>query len=70
MHSYWFAATVDLDDAAAQEEAISNAELVFKYIAETYIETPMSHPLTTAPKPATKSVVKTPSFLASTCSFQ
>jgi hypothetical protein len=60
---------VDPDDVAAQEAAISATEVVFKYIAETYLETPTSLAPTVAPKPAAKPVAKTPSFLASACSF-
>ncbi|KIL56142.1 hypothetical protein M378DRAFT_89778 [Amanita muscaria Koide BX008] len=71
LRSHWFAATADPDDAAAQEEAIRNAEVVFKYIAETYLDTPTpSHPPAVMHKPIARPVVKTSSFLASACSFQ
>ena len=33
--SHWFAATVDIDK---QDEAISNTEVAFQYIAKTYLE--------------------------------
>lgn len=70
LRSHWFSATVDFDDLAAQEEAIKTAEVIFKYVAESYIEIPTPSPPTTAPKPAVKSIAKTPSFPASVCSFQ
>jgi hypothetical protein len=70
LRSHWFAVTADSEDATAQEEAISTAEVVFKYLAETYLDMPASRAPTVAPKPSTKPVTKTPSFLASACSFQ
>ena len=70
LRSHWFAVTADSEDATAQEEAISTAEVVFKYVAETYLDMPASRAPTVAPKPSTKPVTKTPSFLASACSFQ
>jgi hypothetical protein len=70
LRSHWFAVTADPNDATTQEEAIDTAEVVFKYIAETYLETPTSQAPTVAPKPHAKPVMKTPSFLASACSFQ
>jgi hypothetical protein len=60
----------DPDNAAAQEEAIRTAEVVFRYVAETYLETPTSPTPTTVLKPVTKPIVRMPSFLASACSFQ
>ncbi|KAF8806989.1 hypothetical protein BYT27DRAFT_7100541 [Phlegmacium glaucopus] len=70
--SHWFAATVDPADSATQEEAIRTAEVIFQYIAETYLETPTSpaSTVTVTPKPAAKPPTRTPSFLASACSFQ
>jgi hypothetical protein len=59
---------VNPDDAAAQEDAIKNAEVIFKYVAETYLEMPASSATSTAPRP--QPVMKTASFLASACSFQ
>jgi hypothetical protein len=70
LQSHWFAATADPDDVAAQEEAVRTTKVVFKYIAETYLKTPTSIALTVVPRPVAKPVVKTPSFLASACSFQ
>jgi hypothetical protein len=72
LRSHWFAVTANSVDSEStvQEEAISTAEVVFKYIAETYLETPTSQAPTVAPKPPAKPVTKTPSFLASACSFQ
>jgi hypothetical protein len=67
--SHWFAATVDPNDAAAQDDAISTAKAVFKYIAETYLKVPVLAPAL-APQPAAKPVGKTSSFLTSACSFQ
>jgi hypothetical protein len=55
---------------AAQEEAIATAEAIFKYVAETYLETPTSPASTAVPRPVAKPMVKTPSFLASACTFQ
>jgi len=60
----------DPNDVAVQEEAIATAEAIFKYVAETYLETPTSPALTTVPRPVAKPMVKTPSFLASACTFQ
>ncbi|KAF8238033.1 hypothetical protein L208DRAFT_1375355 [Tricholoma matsutake] len=68
--SLWFVATADLNDAAVQEEAITTAEVIFKYIAKTYLEMPTSPMPTAVPRPIAKAIVKTPSFLASACSFQ
>jgi hypothetical protein len=70
LRSHWFAATADPNDAAAQEAAINTAQVVFKYVAETYLETPTSPAPTAIPRPVVKPVVKTPSFLTSACSFQ
>jgi hypothetical protein len=70
LRSHWFAATEDQNDAAAQEEAIRTAEVIFKYIAQTYLETPTPNTAAAVPRPVTKPVMKAPSFLASACSFQ
>ena len=59
----------DMNNAAAQEEAITTAEVIFKYIAKTYLEMPTSPVPTAVPRPAVKAMVKTLSFLASACSF-
>ena len=69
LRSHWFAATADPDDAAAQEEAIRTVEVIFKYVAKTYLETSSPTP-TVVPRPVAKPVVKMPSFLTSACSFQ
>ena len=69
LHSHWFMVTVDPNDAAAQDDAISTAEAIFKYIAETYLKAPVLAPAL-APQPAVKPVGKTSSFLASACLFQ
>ncbi|KAI9450375.1 cytochrome P450 [Russula earlei] len=66
LRSHWFAATTDLDDVTAQEEAVRTTKDVFKYIAETYLETPTSIALPVVPRPVVKPVVKMPSFLATT----
>jgi hypothetical protein len=52
-----------------QEEEISKAETVFRYIAETYV-TKLTPPPVNQPKPPAKQPIRTPSFLASACSFQ
>lgn len=70
LHSHWFAATADPDDTAIQYDTISTAKAIFKYVAKTYLETPALLAPAVAPKQAVKPVVKTPSFLASACSFQ
>ena len=70
LRSHWFAATADPNDVAAQEEAIATAEVIFKYVAETYLETATSPASTAVPRPLAKPVVKKPSFLASACAFQ
>jgi len=70
LRSHWFAATADPVDSAMQEEAICTAEVVFRYIAETYLETSTPPTTVTAPKPMAKPATRTPSFLASACSFQ
>ena len=70
LRSHWFAATADPDNTAAQEAAIKTAEVIVKYIAETYLETPTSPTPTATPRQVVKPVVKMPSFLASACSFQ
>jgi len=70
LQSHWFAATADPDNTAAQEAAIKTAKVIFKYIAESYLETPTSPTPTAVPRPVAKPVVKMPSFLTSACSFQ
>jgi hypothetical protein len=71
LRSHWFAVTVSPDDAA---EAINTAEVIFKYVANSYLEKPtvmIPAPITAAQKVAQKPPVnRTPSFLASACSFQ
>lgn len=70
LRSHWFTATAD-PDTVMQEKAISAAEIVFRYIAETYLETSMLPAAAIAPlKSVAKPPVRTPSFLASACSFQ
>ena len=69
LRSHWFVATMDSNDAAAQDDAISTVEAIFKYIAKTYLKAPVLAPAL-APQPAVKPVAKTSSFLASACSFQ
>ena len=68
LRSHWFAATADSDYPAKQDEAIKTAEIVFRYIAESYLET--STTTVVPPKAPPKPVLRTPSFLASACSFQ
>ena len=70
LRSHWFAATADLNDEAAQEEAIKTVEVIFKYIAETYLDTPTSSTPATVIRLVTKPIVRMPSFLASACTFQ
>ena len=69
LHSHWFAATVDPDDAAAQDDMISTPKAIFKYIAETYLKVLVLAPAV-APQPTVKPVAKTSSFLTSACLFQ
>lgn len=45
-------------------------EVVFRYIAEAYLETSTPPPPVVAPKTMTSAVARMPSFLASACSFQ
>jgi hypothetical protein len=69
LHSHWFAATMDPDDTAAQDNMISTTKPIFKYIPKTYLKALVLAP-TVIPQPAMKPVVKTASFLASACLFQ
>ncbi len=68
VHSHWFAAMADSEDPAKQDEAIKTAKIVFRYIAESYLET--STTTVVPPKTPPKPVLRTPLFLASACSFQ
>ena len=70
LRSHWFEALKGPDNAAAQREAITNAEVVFRYVAETYLETSPASTPSTVPRP--QPVTKTSSFLqvARACSFQ
>jgi hypothetical protein len=69
LRSHWFAAAAKLD---MQEEAISNAEVAFRYIAETYLErtTPLAVGPASKPASVAPPEIRTLSFLASACSFQ
>jgi hypothetical protein len=70
LRSHWFAATADQTDERAQTEAIETAEVIFKFVAESYLETSTptvaAEPCNQDPRP----VMKTTSFLASACSFR
>ena len=68
--SHWFAATEDQNNTAAQKEAIRTAEVIFKYIAQTYLKMPTPNTAAAVPRPVMKPVIKAPSFLTSACSFQ
>ena len=73
LRSHWFATTANPDDEVGQAQAINQAELLFKYVAESYLKTQAPTPPTHAiPKAAPKPIAtaKAPSFLASACSFQ
>ena len=70
LRSHWFTATAEPNNAAAQKEAIRTAEEIFKYVAETYLETRTPATPTAVPRPVPKPITKMPSFLASACSFQ
>ncbi len=72
LRSHWFATTADSDDTAVQEGAISTAETIFKFVAESYLEAPPSpsQTQTVTRTPAVKPAAKSLSFLASACSFQ
>lgn len=63
-------ATANPEDSAAQDEAIKTAKVVFRYIAETYVESSAPQAPVVHPKTVPKPTVKAPSFLASACSFQ
>jgi hypothetical protein len=60
---------VDPDDAAAQDNTISTAKAIFKYIAKTYLKALVLAPSVVS-QPAVKPVVKTALYLASACLFQ
>jgi hypothetical protein len=68
LRSHWFAATADSEEPVAQGEAIKTAEIIFRYIAESYLEAPTTTVL--PPKPPPKLAPRTASFLASACAFQ
>jgi len=72
LRSHWFSTTADPLNAGAQEEAIKTAEDIFGYVAGTYLEAQTSSDPTIVPtgRPMANPVTKTPSFLASACSFQ
>ena len=73
LRSHWFASTADPNNEDAHKQAIDTTEVVFRYIAERYLETSTSPPApgTSIPlKPIAKPVTKTPSFLASALSFR
>jgi hypothetical protein len=73
LRSHWFASTAQPDDEDAQKQAVETAEVVFRYVAESYhLKTSIPPALTILPKSAiTKPALgKTPSFLASACAFQ
>ena len=70
LRSHWFTATAEPNNAAAQKEAIRTAEEIFKYVAETYLETQTLATPTAVTRPVPKPITKMPSFLASACSFQ
>ena len=36
--SHWFTATADESDELVQAEAIETAEVIFKFVAESYLE--------------------------------
>ncbi len=69
LRSRWFASTTDSDDTAGQQAAVDRAETIFRYVAHSYLAMPSQESNTTIPA-AVKSTTKTPSFLASACSFQ
>lgn len=66
--SHWFAATADSEEPVAQDEAIKTAKIIFRYIAESYLEAPTTTVL--PPKAPPKLAPRTASFLASACAFQ
>jgi len=71
LRSHWFASTAQPNDEDTQKQAIETAEVIFRYIAEHYLETSTPPPAPAIPpKPAAKPVAKTSSFLASACAFQ
>ena len=58
------------ESSVAQEEAIKTAEVIFRYVAESYLETSLPAAVATAPKVPAKPVARTTSFLASAYFFQ
>lgn len=68
LRSHWFGATEE--GPVAQKVAIERAEAVFRYVAETYLETSTPPPPAVAPKTIPKPPSRMPSFLASACLFQ
>lgn len=71
LRSHWFATTSESDDERGAQQAIRKAGVIFKFVAESYLETQPEFPLVPAiPELVSKPVTKTPSFLASACSFQ
>src|SRR6266508_4919911 len=57
LHIHWFAKTADSKTPVAQDEAIKTAEVIFHYIAKSYLETSTSHDdaaTTQAPKATVK----------------
>ena len=71
LRSHWFATTSESDDECGAQQAIRKAEVIFRFVAKSYLETQLEPPLVPAiPKLVSKPVTKTPSFLASACSFQ
>ena len=73
LRSQWFATTADAKTPVAEDEAIKTAEVVFRYIAEAYLQEMSTSNATAIPSaapPAAKPLMKTSSFLASACAFQ
>ena len=71
LRSHWFATTSESDDECGAQQAIRKAEVIFRFVAKSYLKTQLEPPLVPAiPKLVSKPVTKTPSFLASACSFQ
>ena len=61
----WFAATANESDELAQAEAIETAEVIFKFVAESYLERLTPAVPVGARNQDPRPVVKTSSFLAS-----
>ncbi|KAF8238893.1 hypothetical protein L208DRAFT_1484604, partial [Tricholoma matsutake] len=69
--SHWFTSIAQPNNKGTQKQAIETMEVIFRYIAERYLETLTLPPAPAIPPlPAAKPVAKTSSFLASTCAFQ